>query len=417
MIWLITKKEILENLLSYRFFILTGLLVLLMGVAGIVGYGDLSQRRGNYELLRPTPGSPNIIIEPTPLSIIAKGLEENLTRLYEVSFIGIQIHQNQQSVNRIFSLFAAPDLLFTIKVVLALIAILFSFDAVSHEKEQGTLKLLLSHGIRRPSLIIGKMLGRFALVAAPFTVLYLVYLVSFSMLPGVVATGDFWVRAFFILLVSLCYTLLFTAIGLFVSSLVHRSATSMVFGLALWLLFVFVIPNFGTTIARSISDVPSGERIEMEGRLNTIQSIFERIQREKENPGGSEYQRMMQQIRESTVRLIESYRPRMNALVRTTKSILRLSPSGALHLLMTDVANTGLHEESRLKDAIILYVGRNFDRINQLEKGAPDVFQYQRAPLREVLTETGLLDSTIILVFTALFICGAYVRFLVYDPR
>jgi predicted PurR-regulated permease PerM len=191
----------------------------------------------------------------------------------------------------------------------------------------------------------------------------------------------------------------------------------MVFGLALWLLFVFVIPNFGTTIARSISDVPSGERIEMEGRLNTIQSIFERIQREKENPGGSEYQRMMQQIRESTVRLIESYRPRMNALVRTTKSILRLSPSGALHLLMTDVANTGLHEESRLKDAIILYVGRNFDRINQLEKGAPDVFQYQRAPLREVLTETGLLDSTIILVFTALFICGAYVRFLVYDPR
>lgn len=417
MIWLITKKEILENLLSYRFFILTGLLFLLMGVAGIVGYGDLSQRLANYDILRPAPGSPNIIIEPTPLSMIAKGMEENLTRLYEVSFIGIQIHQNQQSVNRIFSLFAAPDLLFTIKVVLALIAILFSFDAVSHEKEQGTLKLLLSHGIRRPSLIIGKLLGRFLLVAAPFTTVYLLSLAVLSLMPGVVATADFWARAFFILFISLLYTLLFTAVGLFVSSMFHRSATSMVLGLALWLLFVFVIPNFGTTIARSISDVPSSDRIEMEGRLTTIQSIFERIQREKENPGGSEGQRMIQQIRESTVRLIESYRPQMNALVRTTKTILRFSPSGALHLVMTDVTNTGLYEESRLKDAIIQYVGRNFGRINRLEKGEPDTFQYQRASLSEVLDETGLVDVTIILLFTALFITGAYVRFLVYDPR
>jgi hypothetical protein len=191
----------------------------------------------------------------------------------------------------------------------------------------------------------------------------------------------------------------------------------MVLGLAFWLLFVFVIPNFGTTIARSISDVPSGDRIEMEGRLSTIQSIFERIQREKENTGGSEGQRMLRQIRESTVRLIESYRPQMNALVRTTKTILRLSPSGALHLLITDVTNTGLHEESRLKDAIILYVGRNFDRINQLEKGEPDAFRYQRASHSEVLAETGLLDITIIMLFTALFVSGAYVRFLVYDPR
>ena len=417
MIWIITKKEILENVLSYRFFILTGLLLLLMGVAGIVGYGDLTQRRGNFEILRPAPGSPNIIIEPTPLSMIAKGMEENLTRLHEVSFLGIQIHQNQQSVNRIFSLFAAPDLLFAIKVVLALIAILFSFDAVSHEKEQGTLRLILSHGIRRPSLIIGKLFGRFVLVAAPFTVLYLLYLVTISLLPGVAVTGDFWARAFIILLISLCYTLLFTAIGLFVSSMVHRSATSMVFGLALWLLFVFIIPNFGTTIARSISDVPSSDRIEMEGRLSTIQSIFERIQREKENPAGSEGRRMIQQIRESSLRLIESYRPQMSALVRTTKTMLRLSPSGALHLVMTDVTNSGLYEESRLKDAIIQYVGRNFDRINQLEKGEPDAFQYQRASLSEVLAETGLVDVTIILLFTALFISAAYVRFLVYDPR
>jgi len=180
----IIKKEILENLLSYRFFILTGLLLLLMSVALIVGYGDLKQRQENYEILRPTSGNPNIIIAPTPLSVLAKGLEENLTRLHEISVVGIQIRQNQQSVNRIFSLFAAPDLLFTIKVVLALLALLFSFDAITHEKEQGTLKLLLSHSLRRPSLIIGKLLGRFVLIAVPFTILFLVFLLNVSLLPA-----------------------------------------------------------------------------------------------------------------------------------------------------------------------------------------------------------------------------------------
>jgi ABC-type transport system involved in multi-copper enzyme maturation permease subunit len=417
MIWLIAKKEILENLLSYRFFILTGLLGLLMTVAVIVGYGDFLQRVENYEILRPAPGSPNIIIEPTPLSILAKGLEENLTRLYEVSFLGIEIRQNQQSVNRIFALFAVPDLLFAIKVVLALIAVLFSFDAVSFEKEQGTLKLLLSHDLRRPSLILGKLVGRFALVFVPFTVLYLVFLLTISLLPSVVTTWDFWTRALILLLISGCYALLFTALGIFVSSTVHRSSTSMVMGLALWLLFVFIIPNFGSTLARSISDVPSSDRIEMEARLSTIKAIYERLQREKDNPTGSEGRRMAQQIKESTLRFIESHRPRMNALVQTTKIFLRFSPSGSFHLLSADLTNTGLYEENRLKDAVVQYAYRNFDRINQLEQGQPDPFVYRRAPLGEVMAATGLVDVSVIFLFTAFFISAAYVRFLVYDPR
>ena len=417
MIWHISKKEILENLLSYRFFILTGLLILLMAVVGIVGYGDLMQRLENYEMLRPAPGHPNVIIEPTPLSVIAKGMEENLTRLHEVSVLGITIRQNQQSVNRIFSLFAAPDLLFTIKVVLSLVALLFSFDAVTHEKEQGTLKLLLANSVGRPSLIIGKMIGRFTLVAAPFTVLYLVFLLVISLVPSVVATADFWMRSLVILLLGLCYTFLFTAIGLLVSSLVHRSATSMILGLSLWLLFVYVMPNFGVTLAKSINDVPAADRIEMEGRLNTIKAIYERIQREKENPGGSEGRRMMLEIKNFTLRLIESYRPQMNSLVRTTKTILRFTPAGALHLAMTDICSTGLYEENRLKDAVVQYAGRNFDRINQLEQGEPEAFMYRRASLVEVLVSTGFVDLLVIALFTALFVVAAYVKFLNYDPR
>ena len=417
MIWPIARKEILENLLSYRFFILTGLLALLMVVAVIVGYGDFLQRLENYEVLRPAPNSPVIIIEPTPTSILAEGLEANLTRLHEVSFLGIQIQRNQQSVNRIFALFAVPDMLFIIKVVLALIAVLFSFDAIAFEKEQGTLKLLLSNGIRRHSLILGKLLGRFALVFVPFAVLFLLALLAISLLPAVAVTGTFWLKNFITLLVACVYTLLFTAIGTFVSSMVHRSSTSMVIGLTLWLLFVFIVPNFGTLLAKTMAGVPTSDRIEMEGRLSTIRAIYERIQREKESRDGSEGRRMIQQLRESTLRLVELYQPKMNSLTRLTKSIVRCSPSGAMHFLITDVASTGLYEEARMKDAVVQYVNRNFGRINQLEQGSPDTFLYTRSSLSEVLAETAFIDILVVFFYAAFFIGAAYVRFLVYDPR
>ena len=417
MIWSITKKEILENVISYRFYVLTGLLALLMLVAVLVGYGDFLLRLENYEILRPAPNSPNIILESTPMSILAKGLEANLTRLYEVSILGIQIRENQQSVNRIFSLFAVPDILFIIKVVLALVAVLFSFDAITHEKEQGTLKLTLSNGIRRPSLVVGKLVGRFLLVFVPFTALFLLALLAISLLPSVAVTGSFWWKNLIILLAACVYTLLFTGIGMFVSSIVHRSSTSMVVSLFIWLLFVFIIPNFGTVLAKSLTPVPTSDRIEMEGRLSTIQAIYDRIQREKEEPRGTEGRRMIQQLRESTTRLIELYRPKMNALMRTTKSLVRISPSGALNFLLTDIADTGMYEEVRAKDAIAQYVDRNFNRINQLEPGPIDVFRYTRASMGEVFSETGYVDVAVILFFTAIFITAAYVRFLIYDPR
>lgn len=126
---------------------------------------------------------------------------------------------------------------------------------------------------------------------------------------------------------------------------------------------------------------------------------------------------MVQQLKESSTRLVEQYRPKMNALIRTTKSIVRLSPSGALHFFLTDIANTGLYEEVKAKDAIAQYLDRNYFRIIHLERGPADVFTYTRASLGEVFSETAFVDVAVIALFTLVFISGSYVRFLTYDPR
>jgi len=417
MLGTLIKKEILENLTTYRFFILTGLLFVLIIVSIIVSYGDYRLRMENYNLLRPEPNSPNVIIPPSSLSIFAKGLDANMGRLYEISHLGIGVHRSQQSVNRLFSLFTVPDMLFIIKVMLALIAILFSFDAITSEKENGTLKLLFASGSQRTALLFGKLLGRFALVCIPFLLLFLAIVIVVSLLPDVQPDSYYWQRIGVILLASAIYTFVFSSIGLFVSSLVHRSTNSMMIGLAVWVLFVFIVPQMGTTGAKALIDVPPSERVEMQGRLAAIKAIYERIQRERTSGEGREGRRMVQEIKEANSQIFESYRPRLNKRIDVTKTIVRCSPSGALMFLVTDVTNTGLHEELRLKNAMTLHLNRNFNRIVGLEKGSIEPLQYRRESLSEVVYKSIFIDALILVLFSFVFIGLAMVTFLKYDPR
>lgn len=192
----------------------------------------------------------------------------------------------------------------------------------------------------------------------------------------------------------------------------------MILCLGVWVFFVFVIPNMGAIVAKSLSDVPPSDRVEMESRLATIQAIYEKTQKEKSSTEGDRgFGMMVQQIREANSQLFESYRPKLNRLVQITRSIVRISPSGAITFLLADVANTGLNEELRLKDAIALHVNRNFDKIVGSEKGTIENFQYRRASLGDVLSESVFVDTFILMLFSLAFVGLAMVSFLRYDPR
>jgi ABC-type transport system involved in multi-copper enzyme maturation permease subunit len=418
MIWTIAKKEILENLTSYRFFVLTGLLTLLVVVSIIVSYGDYHLRMENYNILRPGQNSPNVIIPPNPLSIFAKGLDANLGRMYEISGLGIEVMSNQQSVNRLFALFTVPDMLFIIKVMLALIAVLFTFDVITSEKEQGTLKLVLASGVARLSLLMGKLLGRTALVLVPFLLMFCISAAVVSLLPDLQADSYFWQRILVILVSATIYVVVFCGLGTFISSIMSRSSSAMVVSLAIWVSFVFVIPNLGTTVARSIAPVLPADRVEMQNRLAAIRFIYDKVQKEHQGGGTTaDYQRMIQQIRDANSELLDVYQPKLNRLVDATKSIVRLSPTGALTFLTTDALNTGLYEELRFKNAVVQFVNRNLERINGLDRSPIDNFTYRPASLDEVFERSGLIDVFILSFFALLFVGVSMIAFSRYDPR
>jgi ABC-type transport system involved in multi-copper enzyme maturation permease subunit len=413
----IVRKEILENLTTYRFYVLTGLLFSMMLISVIVSYGDYHLRVENYNILRPGPReSERIILPPEPLSIFARGLDANAGRLYQLSSRGVEVQPNQQSINRVSSLFSLPDMLFVTRVILSLIALLFSFDAVCGEKEQGTLKLILAGGTRRASVVLGKLTGRFLLVFVPFFVLFLVSSIVVSLLPDVRAGEEYWIRLALILAGSTLYVASFIALGTLISSLVNRSSTSMMVGLAAWVLLVFVVPNMGATVAQAIADVPPADRVEMQTRLSTIQSIYE-TQQQMKNAKDKDYSRIMIQIREANNHLFQIYRPELNRLIELTRTLVRCSPSGAFTFLATELANTGLGRDIRIKDAIWMFVERNFNRFGGLEKGEVEQFQFRPSTPGEQITGVALPDALLLLIIPGIFVALSVVSFMRYDPR
>ncbi|HUU28121.1 MAG TPA: ABC transporter permease subunit [archaeon] len=415
----IIKKEILENLYSYKFTVITLLTAVLVLTSIFVMYRDYELRLENYEILRPTAKQPVAIIPPTPLSIFAKGLDENMGRSYEIRFGGqVMVGSKQQSVNSLFRLFTAPDLLYVVKVVMALCAMLFAFNTVTGEKEAGTLKLSLSNKVGRTVFLTGKWIGSFASFIVPFLLAVILCVILVTLSPMVQMDGEKWLKLGLFLFSSLLYLAVFFSLGFFISCLTHRSASSLVISLFLWALLVFVIPNLGNITARQFVEIPSVERLEEKREQIWIKEVFEILN--KETRSEPDFKNALSNINSENARLIDDYRGRFNRLVDITKGITRFSPTAAFTFLATDLAGTGLLDERRLKQAVLQYKDLVWDR--PIDSGGNIIgdfpaFSFQRCPLPEVLSADGFINLIVLILFNIIAFSAAYVAFLRYDAR
>lgn len=411
----IIKKEILQNLASYKFTIIVILSTVLILVSMFIMYRDYHLRLENYDILQPKSNEPIAIIPPTPLSIFVKGLDENLCRSYEIRFGGqIRVGSKQQSVNNLFRLFTTPDLLYIIKVILALCAILFAFDMVCGEKEAGTLKLSLSNDLKRPTLILGKWTGGFASFMVPFLLAVLIGTIFISLSPQVQLNGENWTKLGLFLLSSLIYLAIFFSLGLLISSLTHQASTSLVISLFAWAMLVFVIPNLGNILAKQFVKIPSVQQLAVKRQQFWIKEVFEAINRTKN------WNDAQATISSENDKLIADYRTRFNQLVTFSQNVTRFSPAAAFTYISTDIAGTGITEERRLKQTVVQYKNLIWDKPTDSDGNIVGEFpslSYQRSSIRQVLNFSGLSNILVLVLFNVIFFSAAYVAFLRYDVR
>lgn len=426
----IVRKEIAANLLSYKFHIVLLLTVVLLLTSFFIMHRDFQGRLADFQITRPKPGEPIALVPPNPLSILAKGLDEAMARSFEVGVTGITVRAGQKTGNLIFAFFPAPDFLYVVRVVLSLVALLFGFDQVSREKEDGTLRLMLANNVSRGKILWGKWLGNFLSLAVPFSLVTFLGIAFLTLDPSVRFSSEQAARIGLILALTFLYAAFFLTLGIYISTLTRRAASSLVILLSLWALIVFVIPNLGTLLARQAVDVPSvkalSEKRQQIWTREVLLSIEEGRRADRpasgQLPGRGGWAVHVATIHSEIDRLEEDYRTKFDRLVRLSKTINRLSPAASFVYAVTDLAGTGISEEMHLKGEVIRYkdaiIGQMIDSIGSdtRVKEYP-AFAHHPRSLGAIFAGGALFDAAWLAFFNLLFFALGYFAFVRYDVR
>lgn len=416
MIRTIIQKEIFAGIRSFRFTVVALLLVMLISSSMFVMYRDYMQRMENYTLLSPKDGEKTMIVQPAVLSIFVKGLDEVIGRSYAVSFGGqISPGGTDKSASNLFMMFMTPDLHFIVRVVLSLVALLFSFDIVSGEKESRTLSLSLANTVSRTTLLAGKWIGGYITIAAPFIVMVFAGVLVITLMPEIQFSGADWIRLALFLGGSLLYIACFFTLGMLVSIILSSSSSALIIALTLWTVFVFVIPSLGNTVAGMFVAKPSVQQYEIRRNNIWIREVFLRIQAiktEKRDTGRD----MIANINRDNDLLRADFNAKFTAFKDLTKTITSISPAAAFTYFATDIAGTGIREENRLREHVVRYKDGIWE-IGQNSKEKPPPFSYRRGTVRDALYHGGILELALMMLVTIVFFSLSYVRFLRYDAR
>ena len=223
-------------------------------------------------------------------------------------------------------------------------------------------------------------------------------------------------RLALILGLSLLYLGFFLSLGILVSTLTKRAATSVVVLLFLWSLFVFVIPNLGTLVARQFVSIPSVRALSEKHEQTWTREVLLGI-----GKGGNRAEHMRTLSAEDD-RMEQDYRLKFERLVRLSRDINRVSPAASFLDAASEFAGTGIGEETRLKGDVVRYKDSIIDRmIADRDAGKRDAqypaFVDKRRPPAEIFAAGALFDTAWLAFFNILAFALAYVAFIRYDVR
>ena len=291
MTWRIAKKELLNNLITLRFSIGSALFLALVVLFTSVLLSDYRQKLERYneqvvinsERFRNQMTyrnlKPDIYKPPELLSVFSKGLEDNTAKEVQILIDAVPVPKGAYTAkNPLLSVFPVLDIALIFKVVISILVFLFIYDAISGEKEDRTLALMLSNGVPRHRILCGKFIGALITIAIPITIGFLAACLILLVSPVVDLTSSEWFRIVLMYFVSLLMVGVLCCIGLFFSSITRQASQSMIILFFLWVLFVIVIPNSSAYLAARMSPIESRKKID--SQVDEIKAELRKRQRE-----------------------------------------------------------------------------------------------------------------------------------------
>ncbi len=458
MLWIMIKKELLINLLSFRFlliFLLCSILILVSFVTKQNKY--LKQVEEYYsavnthkqELVEGSdqgiPGSYKLDKRPIPLSVFVEGMESSVGKYAAINILTPPSLQGIASRDPLFAQFGTLDLAFIVRVVLSLVTILLIYDAICGERERGTLKLVLSQAVPKHIILLAKCIGNYLTLLIPLILPLLLGLLIIFTTGEIYFSGEDWCRLGLIVLTSLLYLGVFMMLGLLVSIKSKSSSTALMMLLFIWVIIVLAVPKASMIAADKLSNVPSVQTVQAEkdaGAAQVRKEAMEKMKRYREEHPQILNDPQMNNVRRTNLLNMQAEmglglskirwelqniydRKRANQF-RLAANISRISPAAVFTYAVTAFAGTGFERQKKFLDAARTYqigfsryyydvfnsrrFGGRYD-INQLP-----TFEFKEAHLSESWNVVWL-DLLILFSLCSIFFMLAYVGFIRSDVR
>ena len=265
MVRLVAKKELIESLLNARFVVAcTVSLVLVLTSIVVLTQNYAEQSRDYQSRVRQQDQFIDDFGHYNRLDWMSR--QTRPPSYFRVLVLGIDREAQQENFisNPVPALLSRLDFVTIVTIIFSLMAILFSYDAISGEREAGVLRQLLASGIPRRTILLGKFLGGTVSLLIPYTIGVLGGFIYIALNPALqLHGGDFGVFAI-LLLVSWFYIMGFYLLGLLFSSRSRTSGQSVLTSLFAWVILVLVIPNVSPFLAAQMYTIPSAAKVEQE---------------------------------------------------------------------------------------------------------------------------------------------------------
>ena len=284
------RQELLSHLMSARFFaavIITLLLVVANAVVLLEDYErrlmkysqqenvhrQKAQEAKTYSMLKLSVERP-----PNPLSLFSAGLDKRLGSTFDIYYGRVPMISDGSARsldNTFLNLFSKIDLVLIFQVVLSLMALLFAYDAIAGDWESGTLRLVISHPVRRGAILFAKYIGAMVCLLLPVLMSLLMVMILLSSTGSIQLDGEDFLRIGGIVLTTTIYLSVFYLIGLLISATTRRTATSLMLCMFLWVALVLVYPNWSR-----FTITPVGDTRAIHSSANQqIEQIWEEVDR------------------------------------------------------------------------------------------------------------------------------------------
>jgi ABC-type transport system involved in multi-copper enzyme maturation permease subunit len=463
MIRRVLKKELLSNLVDFKFFLILILAVIAFSSSSLVLIPKYQQRlreihwlqNREQEKIKDKASHLSQLLEheqviylmPNPLEFVASGNVLFLPAAVQVTPLSIKTQAMDRASgqsNPLIDTFADVDWIFVIGVLLSFGAIVFTYDSVSGEKENKTLGLIFANPVKRHQVLLGKFLGGVLTMLIPLAMGVVLNLSIAALYFQHFLPARDYLEILFIFLAAVLYLSFFLGLGLMVSSLFQKSITSFGVLFFIWVLLVFIVPKASGILGSLLHPIMDQSQIR-EMRILAVKDVEKKYRGhygkvEFNKPFARETALWVESTNESQAaqqKILNNHVMQMIGQAEAARTLSLLSPYSVFKYTSEDLSNSGLPRVKRFMNNAGLYQQTLLDFLQTEDRKDPDsphlLFphffsqkktDYHRIPRFEMmeyrvtdLLSGALLHLFLLMVYNILVLGAAYFTFLRYDVR